>query len=262
MEPAIKNKQSRLLWIKRALIAPYFFCVDIFLRRKGYVFISNKMRSKFYIPYVKTDFIQRYIFRKERYFEQDNLDYICNEWNRGIVKNTIKDTIILDIGANIGNHTLYYLNECNAKKVICFEPVSDTFRILSRNVEINNLSDKAVLINAAVGESDGSAIMSSYDIQNTGMATVEPSDNGPIKMISIDNYQLFDKIGLVKIDVEGFELSVLKGMVNVLKKDKPFISIEIRDSIFDDVNHYLNELGYNYEIVKKAPHYSDCLFYA
>ena len=260
-EPVIKKEKTRFLGLKKALQGPYFWMVDKIMKRRDYVFSTSTMKSKFYIPYVRTDFIQRHIYRKKTYFEQDNLDFICKKWNDGIIEKTIRKTLVLDIGANIGNHTLYYLNECGAKRVFSFEPVPDTFEILKRNVEINNMQDRVLLHNAAVGESAGKANITYYNQRNTGMSTIKKSFDGNIKMISVDDMKIDETIGLVKIDVEGFEVPVLKGIISTLNKYHPYISMEVDDDISDDVFEMLADIGYKVLVISNSPNYKDCLFY-
>ena len=262
LEPIIIKKKKRFRGLKKALQSPYFWLVDLVMKRKNYIFTNPSMSSKFYLPYVKTDFIQRYVYRKKSYFEQDNLDYICKKWNDGVIERTIRKSLVLDIGANIGNHTLYYLNECGAKSVCCFEPVPDTFEILKRNIEINNMQDRVQLHNAAVGETVGKASVTYYSQSNTGMSTIEKNTDGNIKMISVDDMKIEERIGLVKIDVEGFEIPVLKGMINTLKSNLPYISMEVDDEISDDVVKMLTDIGYKMLVISKSPNYRDCLFYA
>ena len=138
METCVKNKQKNFVGLKTKVLKFYYFVVDIFLKHNDYIFRPPQpLKSIFYLPYVKKDFIQQLIYRKKQYFEQENLDYICKKWENGLIGHTLKNSSVLDVGANIGNHTLYYLNECHAKSAYCFEPVPDTFRILSKNIEIN-----------------------------------------------------------------------------------------------------------------------------
>ena len=48
-----------------------------------------------------------------------------------------------------GNHTLFFCNECRAKKVYAFEPVKKTYKILKRNIVLNQLQDKVITYNSA-----------------------------------------------------------------------------------------------------------------
>lgn len=234
---------------------------DLNMKRKNYVVKFDSITSRFFLPYYKNDYIQHTILKTKNYYERENLDFICKEWKEGIIGNIIQQSYVLDIGANIGNHSLYYLNECNAKGVYCFEPVKDTFRILEKNIVINKLSDRTTLNNVGVGVKTGQAKIGQYDINNIGSTTIELSKEGDIKVISIDELDIKGKIGLVKMDVEGFEISALQGMENTLRKNLPFISIEIRDYNKEEALSILTKFGYKYIELDKQDVYSDYLFY-
>lgn len=234
---------------------------DLNMKRNNYVVKFDNLTSIFFLPYYKKDYIQRTILKTNNYYERQNLDFICKEWRKGVIGNIIRQTLVLDIGANIGNHSLYFLNECNAMGVYCFEPVKDTFRILKKNIVINNLSDRTILNNVGVGVKSGQAIIDQYDSNNIGSTTIELSKEGDIKVISIDELNIKEKIGLVKMDVEGFEISALKGMINTLRNNLPFISIEIRNHNKREALSILLQMGYKYIELDKQDVYSDYLFY-
>lgn len=250
----IKNWMSARKQIKREKIA----------KKSHYIFSLNNSMSRFYLPYYNVDFIQKKIASSANYFEINNLNLVCKQWHSGIIGEIVKNKAILDIGANIGNHTLYYILECGAGSVYCFEPIKDTFEILKKNVEINCVENIAHLFNKGVGKVSCNAKVSIYDKENIGGTMIEPSETGNIEIISIDELKIVEDIGLVKIDVEGFEIEVLKGMMKTLYKNKPYITIEIRDRNFDEARSLLLPIGYEYQEIE--PHldwrdYNDYLFY-
>ena len=234
---------------------------DLKLKKTGYIYKSEKINSIFYLPFVKTDLIQNIIYKSGQYFEWMSLCFVCKQWREGVVGRRIADTLVLDIGANIGNHTLYYVNECNAKHVYCFEPIKDTFEVLKRNIEINNISKRVDLFNFAVGDGIGKATISHYDTDNIGGTSIELDDMGNIEVKSIDGLDINETIGLVKIDVEGFEISVIKGMMNTLKRHRPFITIEINDNNYNEACLLLERIGYKHILLNKVDNYGDFLFY-
>lgn len=94
----------------------------------------KKTKSNFYLPFLPMDSIQCGILLSDDYFERENLDKVFRNFQNGIIGETVLSGkgALLDIGANIGNHTLYFCNEYNAKKVYCFEPIEKTFSILEQ----------------------------------------------------------------------------------------------------------------------------------
>lgn len=219
---------------------------QLHLKRKKYIFSCDTLSSIFYLPLYKTDYIQQNILVDKNYYEIENLTMICNEWENGIVSGHIRGKCIVDVGANIGNHTLYFFQECGISEAICFEPVGNTFEILKRNIEINGLKNKVSLYNVAVGNDCGTASVHSFDKTNIGATMLTKDAHGCIPIISIDSLQINKEIGLIKIDVEGFETFVIQGCIETIRKHKPYIMIEIRDEHFADISNILSQLGYTY----------------
>ena len=216
------------------------------LKKNNYIFCCDSIGAKFYLPMYETDYIQQRILTEKKYYEKDNLDYICKNWENGKVGNDIKNGCILDIGTNIGNHTLYFFNEAKISKAICFEPINSTFDILCKNIKLNHLEEKVDLRNMAVGEHNGLSSVKFYDKENIGSTQIAINKNGDIPIISIDSLHIEDNIKLVKIDVEGFETNVIRGAINTIRKNKPYIMIEIQDENFDFIKSELKKLGYDY----------------
>ncbi len=216
------------------------------LKKNNYIFCCDSISAKFYLPRYETDYIQQLILTKREYYEKDNLDFICKKWENGKVGNEIKNGCILDIGTNIGNHTLYFFNEIGILKAICFEPIDFIFDILCENIKLNHLEEKVVLYNVAVGECKGLSSVKFYNKDNIGSTQIAINKNGNIPIISIDSLNIEDNIKFVKIDVESFETKVICGAINTIEKNKPYIMIEIQDENFDFIKSELEKLGYSY----------------
>lgn len=116
------------------------------IKESGDIYRLPHTKTVFFLPKLELtggEFIQNKIFLEEDYFERKELEQI-----RDYVKPGYR---ILDIGANIGNHTLFFCNECGAEKVYSFEPCKDTFDVLRRNIDINHLSQCVEAFNVACG---------------------------------------------------------------------------------------------------------------
>jgi len=225
--------------------------VDRMMKRQDYVFSDEKLKSKFFLPYYKEDLIQYSILMNKNYFEYDQLWKLAFEWKDGLLGKSIKDKVMLDIGANIGNHTLFFLNECGVKFSYCFEPIKKVFDILAKNVCINGLNDRTNLYNLAVGETEGNARVASFHSDNLGGTCLKKQDDGQIKVIPIDSLDIKDDVAFVKIDVEGFELNVILGMREFLKKNHPIFFIEVRGCFFERINDILMSMGYRCDLVEE-----------
>lgn len=234
--------------------------VDRMMKKQDFVFSDDKLKSKFYLPYYKEDLIQYSIIMNKNYFEYDLLWNLSFSWKNGLLGKKLKDKVMLDIGANIGNHTLFFMKECGMSFSYCFEPIKKVFDILSKNILINGLNDKTCLYNFAVGETDGKAEIASFHSDNLGGTCLRKQDNGQIRVVSIDSLHINDDVAFVKIDVEGFELNVILGMQKLLKEKHPIIFIEVRGCFFDRINEILVAMGYECELVEEM-YGCDCANY-
>lgn len=246
--------------ISRMLFRMKMICIDTLMKRKNYILKLNNIKSLFYLPYIKTDGIQQGIYFGGNYYEWKILDYIFDKWNNSEVRKAIENECVLDIGANIGNHSLYFLNECNARFVFSFEPARDTFEILEKNINLNHLENKSKLFNVGVGSKAGTAVITGK-YKDTAFTKLLRDDEGDIPLVAIDDLNIQERISLVKIDVEGFELEAIKGMISLLRKDKPYVMIEIWRHNYNEVFKTLKNIGYDCETIDESESMGDYLFY-
>lgn len=137
--------------------------------------------------------------------------------------------LVLDIGANIGSHTLPLARAVGDNGlVIAFEPQRHAFQMLCANVAINSLMN-VITMHSAVGGVEGVTrvpVMNFKDRQNfAGLQLGEWPHGEDTEVVTIDSLQL-SACHLMKIDVEGWEGAVLVGAKNTLEKFKPPIYIE------------------------------------
>ena len=157
-----------------------------------------------------------------------------------------KGDYVIDVGANIGHYTAKMSKLVGSQgQVFAFEPISETFDILSSNV--NHLPHKNVtLINAAASNRIGFAEMRvpKFDtgLPNYYMAQIDES-GGELKVycLCINSLGLPNKIKLIKIDAEGHDYEVLLGMIDLIKRDRPVIIAEDKSKKVID---FLERFGY------------------
>ena len=200
------------------------------------------------------DFISQMISVDGR-FEDSELNLI-----EKLFKGRLDKRVILDIGANIGNHTLAFSKI--SKKVYAFEPNIFVFELLKintkrlKNVEIFNFgaSDRNQSIVAKIPKLNWGGGSLALDEKNS-----QPNKFIEVlfKLKSFDQVKMFSKmnIGMIKIDVEGHELNAFKGMKLLLKKTKPIILFEQNRGIYNwtsDEVEFLRSIGYKhlYELNK------------
>jgi FkbM family methyltransferase len=134
--------------------------------------------------------------------------------------------VILDAGANIGLFAIRYGKEFPTVPVYCFEPNPRVYKRLVRNLEANGLTN-AVAINAAAGDCAGirpffvGRVTVTGSMTQNGNGAAEPAFNAEV--IDLDAFSKahsITSIGLLKIDVEGAEMEVLRGAQDALQVTK------------------------------------------
>jgi FkbM family methyltransferase len=172
---------------------------------------------------------------------------------------------VLDVGANIGNHTIYWAAVCDAK-VQSFEPYFENFELLERNIVKNGLSDYVVAHRVALGAEQGLATLKNAEPGNLGMVTVQYQENvsAPINIKNTAEVKTLDQcvqelmpeyIDLLKIDTEGSEVNVIRGGLGVLERYQPFIWVEIwSEDSFATIRDILEKVGYRWSVRYRASH--------
>jgi FkbM family methyltransferase len=154
-----------------------------------------------------------------------------------------KNGLFIDIGANIGNHTLYY-SKIMQREVYSFEPIKENFRLLKRNVFINGLEKKVKCFNFALSNKSSTVKMVQNYEHNSGTFSIV-SGAGDIPTKCLDEMQIEEDVAYIKIDVEGQELNVLQGAKELIIKNKPIISTEYHfGDEFNAIDSFLSTLGY------------------
>ena len=151
---------------------------------------------------------------------------------------------VVDVGAHVGNHTVYFAHVLGVR-TLSFEPNPATFRQLELNVSDNGLAPLCSLYNAAVGAATSRARAEPAPDQNSGMATVALDPEGAVNVVALDDVlEKEPRVDLIKIDVEGWELDVLRGGARILERHQPLLYVEIMEDKFNAVRRHLGAAGY------------------
>lgn len=191
--------------------------------------------SKFCLPMKDKDLIQSLIFNNKTYWDMPLFEKIDK-----ILKD---NAVILDIGSNIGNHSLYWCNERNAKLVYAFEPYPYTYKILEKNVIANNLENRLKIFPFGISDEITKGSVEGFCSTNIGGTGFEKNPDGDFDFKTLDSLSIPEKIDLIKIDVEGKEMDVIKGGMETIKKNLPIIVIETFSNK-DWIEAQLFPLGY------------------
>ena len=182
------------------------------------------------------DYLGKVIGDSNQFYELDLLKKASKVWNGGT---------IIDVGANIGNHTIYFAKILRAR-VLAFEPFAKNRDVLLKNIAANDCAPAISVESVALGSVKGRATVKSFDPSNLGTVRVGADDVGDMEMIPLDDFlPNYVDVGLMKIDVEGAELEVLKGAEKTLELQKPPLFIESQtDKEFNIIRSHLAKFGY------------------
>lgn len=168
--------------------------------------------------------------------------------------------VALDIGANIGYHTVT-MGELvnNSGYVISFEPQRIIFQQLNCNVFLNRLGN-VYTFECALGETECNVFIEEPNyynvgdwpnVTNIGNTSINTNNKGvTVRQVPLDSFNL-QKLNFIKIDIQGSELSCLKGAQQTILKFKPYIFMEIEEKQLnkfnlksEDLINYTKSLGY------------------
>lgn len=179
--------------------------------------IKNKNIDDLY--FFKNDGVKFYYKGRDMIFEGIG-DVIAVYINEEYSFLNVENEVVLDIGANIGDTSIYFVLN-NAKKVIALEPYPNSYNIALQNIRRNNMEDKIILLNAGYGQ-DG-VLKVDPDFKNTIGSDLKLFNNGiDIRIVSlktlVNEYQI-DK-AVLKMDCEGCEYNLLNEDNDTLRKFK------------------------------------------
>ena len=171
--------------------------------------------------------------------------------------------VFYDIGANIGYYSIRYCDF--ADRIYSFEPVKTTFDLLVENIRLNNLKNVGVF-NLGISDQSGKRQINLYSSSgnNSLFSRSIPNDidlkkigDQEVELKILDDLVFNSKIlppGIMKIDVEGSELFVLKGAEKTISKFKPVLLIEYSKATSDDA-------GYSRENILQQLNTEDYIIY-
>jgi FkbM family methyltransferase len=185
----------------------------------------------------KGEYVSDIIDQTGWYYEPQTIEYIKNLG--------LKNCTVLDIGANIGNHShaiKYYSTDCT---IYSFEPLEANYNVLKNNAK--GTVNRFVTDNLK----KENFITSFWGNDNLGYTGLSESGQS-CQNIIIDNMFFPRKVGLIKIDVEGHELQALNGAFETIGENLPVIIAEHHtNEEHIQVLDYLKQFGYNLETIIK-----------
>ena len=143
--------------------------------------------------------------------------------------NTIKETII-DVGAFIGDTAMVFRDEFPDNKIICFEPEEKNYNLCLETLKLNNAQNIAV---EKLGLGDKKC--TTYIEGIAGCAKIKEQGDQQVNITTLDDYVKENniKVGLIKVDIEGFEKNFIEGAKETLRTQAPTLLLSIYHSTDD-----------------------------
>jgi FkbM family methyltransferase len=202
------------------------------------------------------DVIQRHHLMGE-FYEREELEIITSHWCSG--------GTVLDIGANVGNHTVFISKNLIAQKIFVFEPNLSVAAVLQINILLNQCSNVDVrFLGKALGATDKLVSLvlppkTRAGFDNLGGTSVASDPKGSIPMVTGDSLLAGERVSFIKIDVEGLEMEVLIGLQKTISLGRPNIFIEVMEANANALFEWMTINGY--KIVAQFSRYDKVVNY-
>jgi len=203
---------------------------------------------KFKFVHAKNDYIPKKIAEGKDFYESDFLSQLHQFHD--------PSGVIIDVGANIGNHTVFFAKIMGAN-VLAIEPEPHNAICLSVNCYINNIQDRVSIIHSAIGANQGTVELSMAIGSNYGSFTADISLNPnsdphkqfnkgvTVPLTTLDNLECDKPVSIIKIDVEGMEMDVVRGGKQLIGKYLPVVAVECFNSeLFEEIKAELLPMDY------------------
>jgi FkbM family methyltransferase len=181
------------------------------------------------------------------------------------------DLIIIDLGANEGFYTLMVKKLAPKSRVIAVEPNPSAFKTLKKNIEANKL-ENVIAVNKAVSSKNGKIIFEIVKGRTTVGALkvyrkyrkrykLEKISVSSVTLEKLCNTYKIDNIDLLKIDIEGSELEILKSSKNVLPRvRKVVIEYHKAQRTMKGIIKLMLEMNFKIALIDKKKYYGDIYF--
>jgi FkbM family methyltransferase len=153
--------------------------------------------------------------------------------------------LIIDVGANVGNHALFYEKFLNPKEVIVIEPNPAAIATLKINLVLNGCERvNQQYLGIGLSDKTAKAKVAGVGKFRLGAARLSTDEDGSILVKTGDSLFWKHQIDFIKIDVEGLEIEVLRGFELTVKHSRPLIFIEVFDSHVELFKAWLEQQSY------------------
>jgi len=255
-----ENSPSKLISnLKKSLDEESLLLVDRFIRRNlltdGVYYNPKKLFSdeELKIQQITHPEFRDFPYKEVLYREEESVFvYHC-----GIkllpeeIQKRIEGKDIIDGGAYIGDSAATFL-DYKPNKIYCFEPCEDNFQVLQKNIDFYNWNSKIIPVKMGIGSEK--VLVKASGAEVTFSVTSGSQNNiCEIQITDIDSFVRENNVdlGLIKLDIEGYELEAIRGAIESIKKYKPILLISIYHCFKDffEIKPLLDELDLGYKFM-------------
>ncbi len=171
------------------------------------------------------------------------------------------DMVLLDIGANIGEYSIFAAKRLTQGKVVAFEPVPTLRKMLDENIELNQFTNVIVKPFGLSDEVGSFPIYFVGENENEGQATFFPGLHSNQRSVVADLKKLddvwshlsLDRLDFIKMDIEGSELKALQGGRATLTRFRPLVMLEVSEVTYQAAGYSLKGVSDFFETLKYLP---------
>lgn len=206
--------------------------------------------QEFFFTHFFDDYIPKKMAEKKQFYESPFLNLLARLHQPG--------KLIVDGGANIGNHTMFFAGVIGAA-VIAFEPQPFNYEFLIANVQLNHLEEEIEVRKVALGDQTKRVSLVQALPNNYGSFTADTTlvkqDDKDIRLAASFDVQTStldaeladcpDGVSIIKLDLEGMELDALHGARDIIARSLPVIAVEcFTRSVYQKIKEYLGTFDY------------------
>jgi FkbM family methyltransferase len=172
-----------------------------------------------------------------RFWEWDELSMLRRHVSAGVG--------VLDVGANVGNHTVFFERILGASSVVPIEPLPRNVAVLRLNAALNRLTRTDLgYLGVALGPAPGSGAAHVLNAGDNGGAVQRDDPSADIPIEQGDRLLQGLGFGLVRIGVAGREIEVLQGLEETIRRSRPVLLVQLEDSNRQRAETLLDRWGY------------------
>ena len=196
-------------------------------------------RLRFYVA-DEGDEIQGRHHARGLFYEQGLLEYLLESCPKG--------QVIIDVGANVGNHAVFFDRFAMAREVLVFEPNPAASGVLLKNIALNDCRMvNTRYLHLGVGDGAGRWRVGEMPPNNWGGTRLVADPEGGVATARLDDLLPDVRVALIKIDVEGMEAAVLRGAERLIAAGAPVVVIEVTPGTMPEIQAWLSGHGYRVE---------------